>query len=130
MYIKQGERKLKHKIIWFLADIKEFTERQLYIFEYFVKINGKYTTKIITILVEKNMLSGEVYSQKSKGQEALKILEREKIRLLYTSDDIKIKKGKPYGWVYGDNREIHNKKGEVVEIRRYRCDYYGQKERC
>lgn len=130
MYIKQGERKLKHKIIWFLADIKEFTERQLYIFEHFVKINGKYTTKIITILVEKNMLSGEVYSQKSKGQEALKILEREKIRLLYTSDDIKIKKGKPYGWVYGDNREIHNKKGEVVEIRRYRCDYYGQKERC
>lgn len=130
MYIKQGERKLKHKIIWFLADINGFTERQLYIFEYFVLKNGDYTAKTITVLVEKNIISGEVYSQKSKGQEALKILEREKMRLLYTSDDIKIKKGKPYGWVYGDNREIHNRKGEVVEIRRYRCDYHGQKERC
>ncbi len=130
MYIRQGEKKLKHKIVWFLADIKGFTERQLYIFEHYSFKKGRLTTKAITVLVEKDMISGKVYSQKSTGQEALKILEREKIRLLYTSEDIKIKKGKPYGWVYGDNREIHNKKGEVIEIRRYRCDYYGQKERC
>lgn len=130
VYIQQGERKIKHKIIWFLADIKDFTERKLYIFEYFVYQNKQFIPKITTILSEKNLLSGNVFTQRNKGDKALKIIDREKSRLLYTSDDIKITKGKPYGWTYGDNREIRNNKGEIVEIRQYRHDFYGQKELC
>ena len=38
------------------------------------------------------------------------------------------RKGKPYGWTYGSNKEIHNNKGEVISIRRRRCDYYGNSE--
>lgn len=120
MFIISGSRKIKHKVVWFLADIKDFTERKLYIFEDIIKQH--------TVLEEKNIITGEIFSQKNSGKKAEEIIERERIRLLYTSDDIRIKKGKPFGWTFGDNREIHNKKGEVVAIRRYRCDYYGQKE--
>lgn len=49
-------------------------------------------------------------------------------RKLFTSDDIKIRKGKPYGWTYGENVEIHDKQGNVVQVKQKRCDYFGQKE--
>ena len=130
VYIWHGERKIKHKIIWFLSDIKDFTERKLYIFEYFTYQNKQLVKKTIALLSEKNILSGRVFTQKEKGKNALKIIEKEKARLLYTSDDIKITKGKPHGWTYGENREIHNAKGEIIEIRQYRCDFHGQKELC
>lgn len=122
MFIKAGTRKIKHKIVWFLADINGFTERKLFIFEDICSF------KVFTVLEEKSIESGRVFSQKDSGKKADKIIEREQIRLLYTSEDIRIKKGKPYGWTYGDNREIHNRNGEVIAIRRYRRDYYGQKE--
>ena len=122
MFIKAGTRKIKHKIVWILADINGFTERKLFIFEDICSF------KVFTVLEEKSIESGKVFSQKDSGKKAEKIIDREKIRLLYTSDDIRIKKGKPYGWTYGDNREIHNRNGEVIAIRQYRRDYYGQKE--
>lgn len=34
----------------------------------------------------------------------------------------------PYGLCYGDNKEIHNSKGEIIEIRQSRCDFYGNKQ--
>ena len=122
MFIKSGSRKIKHNVVWFLADINGFTERKLFIFEDVCSL------KTITVLEEKSIESGRVFSQKDSGKKADKIIERERIRLLYTSEDIRIKKGKPYGWTYGDNREIHNRNGEVIAIRQYRRDYYGQKE--
>ncbi|MBQ4113769.1 hypothetical protein IJD34_00020 [bacterium] len=123
MFLTHGTKKIKHKTIWFLADLNNFTERKLYIFEF---IDQK--VKIITVLVEKDKLTGEVFSQRNKGQKANDIIERERIRILFTSDDIKVQKGKPYGWIYGENKEIHNRKGQVVAIKVKACDFYGQKE--
>ena len=123
MFLIHGTKKIKHKTIWFLADLNNFTERKLYIFEF---IDQK--VKIITVLVEKDKLTGEVFSQRNKGQKANDIIERERIRILFTSDDIKVQKGKPYGWIYGENKEIHNRKGQVVAIKVKACDFYGQKE--
>jgi len=120
MFITNGSRKLKHKIVWFLADINGFTERKLFIFEDIFKQ--------FTVLEEKSIDTDKIFSQKNSGKKALDIIERERSRLLYTSEDIRIKKGKPYGWTYGENREIHNNKGEVVKIKQLRCDYFGQKE--
>lgn len=124
MFITYGTTKIKHKVVWFLADINTFTERKLFIFE--IYCNKK--TKYVTVLTEKDKLTGEIYSQKSSGKNAEKIIDHEQLRKLYTSEDIKIKKGKPYGWTYGENIEIHNKNGEVVSIKQKRCDYFGQKE--
>ena len=28
-----------------------------------------------------------------------------------------------FGYVYGENKEIRNKKNEVTQIRQYRCDF-------
>jgi glucose-6-phosphate 1-dehydrogenase len=123
MYLIQGTRKIQHKIIWFLADMNDFTERKLYIFETYGK-----NPKIITVLEEKNNITNQIFSQKDSGRKAKDIIERESLRKLYTSDDIKIIKGKPFGWCYGENKEIHNKKGEVIAIKQTRCDFYGQKE--
>ena len=123
MLLTQGTRKIKHKTIWFLAELNNFTERKLYIFEYIDK-----KVKTITVLIEKDKLTGEVFTQRNKGQKAYNIIEQEKIRILFTSDDIKVQKGKPYGWTYGENKEIHNKKGQVIAIKQKACDYYGQKE--
>ena len=122
MFLTHGTKKIKHKTIWFLADLNNFTERKLYIFEF---IDQK--VKIITVLVEKDKLTGEVFSQRNKGQKANDIIERERIRILFTSDDIKVQKGKPYGWIYGENKEIHNRKGQVIAIKVKACDFYGQK---
>lgn len=123
MLLTQGTRKIKHKTIWFLAELNNFTERKLYIFEYIDK-----KVKTITVLIEKDKLTGEVFTQRNKGQKAYNIIEQEKIRILFTSDDIKVQKGKPYGWTYGENKEIHNRKGQVIAIKQKACDYYGQKE--
>ena len=91
----------------------------------------KFTVKkqrLLRFCKKKNNITNEVYSQKNSGKNALEIIERERIRKLYTSDDIRIQKGKPYGWTYGENKEIHNRKGEVIAIKQNRCDYFGQKE--
>lgn len=124
MFITHGTTKIKHKVIWFLAEIDGFTERKLYIFEIYCKKKTKY----VTVLVEKNKLTNEVFSQKNSGNNAEKIIAREQLRKLFTSDDIKIQKGNPYGWTYGENVEIHDRKGNVVQIKQKRCDYFGQKE--
>ena len=123
MFITYGTKKIKHKTIWFLADINDFTERKLYIFEVFSKKN-----KNIVVLIEQNKLTGEIFSQKASGNNADKIIARETVRRLYTSEDIKIQKGKPCGWVYGENTEIHNRQGKVIAIKQKRCDFFGQKE--
>lgn len=123
MFLTQGTRKIKHKTIWFLADLNNFTERKLYIFEYIDK-----NIKTITVLFEKDKLTGEVFSQRNKGQKSKNIMEQERIRILFTSDDIKVEKGKPFGWVYGENKEIHDRQGKVIAIKQKACDYYGQKE--
>lgn len=128
MFIQEGDRKIKHSNIWFLSDIKDFTERKMYIFEFACLKKGKSNIKTIVILFEKHSITGEIFQHKIKGINAIKVIEREKSRLLYTSNDIKIVKGKPYQWVYGINKEIRDKKGDIVKTKHYRCDFYGQKE--
>ena len=125
MIITQGEKRIKHKIIWFLSEIKDFVERRLYIFEYYTKENKK---KYITVLCEKNRYSQKEYQQKAMGADALNVIERESSRKIYTSDDVlKSKKGRPYGWTYPLNIPVF-KKGKAIKSKMLRCDDYGNKE--
>lgn len=104
-----------------MADIKDFIDRKIYLF------TNPVNQKTHIVLTETNFDNQKVFEQTFSGRKAEKVLEIENSRILYTSDDIIVQKGKPFGWVYGENKEIHKKNGEVV-IKVNSCDFYGQKE--
>lgn len=80
----------------------------------------------------------EVYNLDWKGEVSLKTYKREKAIKIYeklepsiTGDyygNIKYGTKANMGFCYGDNREIHDTKGNIVEIRRYAVDFNGTKE--
>lgn len=122
MFLVIGNRKIKHSEVWFLSDLDDFTNRK--IFKFINPVNNK----VHIILSETHIDTKKTYLQKSSGKYALKTLEREKVRLLYTSYDIVIEKAKPFGLCYGENKEIHDRNGKVIRTEISRCDFYGQKE--
>ena len=114
--------KIKASEIWFLADTKECDNRILYI--------GRCPRclKDLTLLIEQSKTQNKTFGKPKSGKQARKEIELCRFDKLYTYNDIKTKKGKPFGWVYGENTEIRNSKGEVTSIQQKRCDYFGQKE--
>ena len=109
--------------IWFLDDLALFRHRLL--------MFGKCPNckKDIALLIEERIEDGRVFQDKYIGYKKIeKLTAKIKHQILYSSNDAKIQKGKPFSWVYGENVEIHNKKGEVVAIKQKACDYFGQKE--
>ena len=114
--------KFKPIEVWFLADTKECTDRTLYI--------GfcPRCLKDFTCLIETDKIKNQTYYKIKQGNKAIKEVELCRADKLYTSQDVKVQKGTPSGWIYGENKEIHNRKGEVISIRQKACDFYGQKE--
>jgi hypothetical protein len=108
--------------IWFLESTKDFNERKLLL--------GKTKkNKTVISLIEKRIIDAKIFVDTQSGSRAEKIIRTEKNRILYTRQEaIMSRKGKPYGWTYGENKEIHNNKGEVIAIKQKRCDYYGNSE--
>ena len=106
---------------WYLDNLKDFCGRKLFLGRTAEGIKAVY-------LVEKRIFDDKYFFHFETGDSAEKIIENEKSRILYKKSDLAQGKKKPYGWTYGDNREIKNNKGNVFEIRQYRCDFYGQKE--
>ena len=108
--------------IWFLEDTRDFNERKLLL--------GRTSKgKTVVSLVEKRKTDLKVYIDTQAGLKAEKIIQNEKNRVIYTRQELIFsKKGKPYGWTYGDNREVRNKNGTIVEIRQYRSDNFGNSE--
>lgn len=108
--------------IWFLESTKDFNERKLLL--------GKTKkNKTVISLIEKRIIDARIFVDTQSGSRAEKIIRTEKTRILYTRQEaIMSRKGKPYGWTYGENKEIHNNKGEVIAIKQKRCDYYGNSE--
>lgn len=80
----------------------------------------------------------EIYKLDHDGRVSSKIIKKEKAKKIYKklqSEIIgdyfgRIKYGTKanMGFRYGDNREIHNHLGEVIEIRRYAVDFNGTRE--
>lgn len=108
--------------VWFLECTKDFDNRKLLL--------GKTKKgKIVVSLVETRKIDLKVYVDTQSGLKAEKIIQNENKRVLYTRQElIYSRKGKPFGWTYGDNREVRNKKGEVVAIKQYRSDNFGNSE--
>lgn len=108
--------------VWFLENIKDFEDRKLFL--------GKTKSGATIIsLIETRTIDGKKFIDTQFGKKALKIIENEKPRVQYTRLEVlSSKRGKPYGWTYGENIEVKNNKGEIISIRQKRCDYFGQKE--
>lgn len=108
--------------VWFLENTKDFCERKLLL--------GKTKKdKVVVSLIETRINDARVYVDTQTGDKAEKIIHKERSRILYTRlEMIFSRKGKPFGWTYGDNREVRNKKGEVIAIKQFRSDDYGNSE--
>ena len=112
--------------VWFLFDNAGFRNRRLLLGTCPV------CKKDVVSLIEERKQDGRIFVQQVSGMKAVDLIDNslEKREINYAEHDLKIKQGKgaPLGLCYGDNKEIHNNKGEVVGIRVNRCDFFGQKE--
>jgi len=109
--------KLKKGNVWLLKDIKDFTARKLYIGK--CRVCGEQSV----LLIEKRISDNEVFINFFSGIEAVKTIYREKKRKVAVCPHIEI--NGLYGWIYGQNVQIKNKKGIVVKIRQYAADFGG-----
>lgn len=105
--------------LWFLSDIKNFTDRKLYL--------GvcPHCFEDVAMLFEKRISDNKIFINELTGIEAVKTMYREKKRKLTVIPNIK--PHALYGWVYGVNTQIKNKKGEVTQIRQYASDFSNNK---
>lgn len=110
--------------VWFLYDNASDKNRRLLL--------GKCPNcnKDVVALVEERKRDSVVFRQVETGAKATKLIDDAILKqdVVYSANELKAKKGNPFGLCYGDNKEIHNNKGEVVKIRVNRCDFFGQKE--
>lgn len=95
-----------------LKDIKNFSDRLL-----LIGVCKNCNSRIVA-LVERRNSDKKVFIDSFVGAEALKVIKLEKKRIKN-----KTLKHKYNGFVYGKNKEIRNKKGDVTQIRQYASDY-------
>ena len=111
---------ISHSEIWVLKDIENFTERKLA-----YAVCPKCKDAVIT-LIEKRISDGKIFINANiKGINAVKTLYREKKRVLAQVPQVKM--SDLFGWIYGTNKEIRNKKGEITQIRQYSTDFSNKK---
>lgn len=103
--------------VWFLADIKGFTARKLFIG------TCKKCNEDIVVLIEKRIDDSKVFMNQFKGIEAIKTIYRERKRKVAAFPNIKT--NYLHGWVYGVNVEIKSKNKHT--IRQYATDFKGNK---
>lgn len=112
-------KKITDGDLWFLSDIKGFTARKIYV--------GvcKVCKEDVAVLIETRIEDKKTFINEFKGIEAVKTIYREKKRKVTVIPNIKA--NCLYGWVYGVNTQIKNKKGKVTQIRQYASDFKGNK---
>lgn len=95
-----------------LDEIENFTSRVL------LKSVCKSCNSKLVSLVETRKADNKVFIDSFFGSDVQKVIKRERKRIKN-----KIQAHKYNGFVYGKNKEIRNKKGEVTQIRQYASDY-------
>ena len=116
-------REFKEYDIWFLTNTKQFHNRKLYLGRCPVCL------KDIARLDEVRISDGKLFKDSAIGFKSVqKLCYKVRHQISITAQEISIKKGKPYGLCYGENKEIHNNKGKIITVRQKRCDFHGQKE--
>lgn len=95
-----------------LENITDFSERLL------VLGFCKTCRNRIAALIERRNSDNKIFVDSFWGDKAINVIKREKKRIKN-----KTLKHKYNGFVYGKNKEIRNKKGDVTQIRQYASDY-------
>lgn len=106
--------------VWFLQDIKGFTARKIFIG------NCPKCKNDVAVLFEKRIEDNKDFINSLTGIEAVKTIYREKKRKVAAFPNIQT--SSLYGWIYGVNVQIKNKKGQVVQVRQYACDFKTNKK--
>lgn len=114
--------KFKSHETWFLEDNEKFTRRKFYLGTCPICLKG------VARLVETRISDHKVFNEFIYGIKLERLIPRLIKEVNYTNEDMKKLSKSPFGFCYGENKEIHNSKGEVVEIRQSRCDFYGNKQ--
>ena len=109
----------KAQDIWFLLDLNNETKRKLYI------ANCPICQKEMALYscLDSN---GTPYEKYYYSNGAKKIKDKLKKDVTSTMLGFKDKYKMPSGFKYGENKEI-KKKGKIVEVRQYACDFWGNK---
>ena len=105
--------------IWFLLDSNEGRKRKIYI------ANCPICNKEIALYSHLTS-DGEYFEKYYYSGGAKRIKEKLKKDVTSTMLGFKTKYKSPYGFKYGENKEII-KKGKVVGVKQYACDFWGNK---
>ncbi len=115
-------RKFKPHESWFLIDNENFTERKLNLGTCPICYKG------LAELIETRITDNAIFRDVITGKRLEQLIPLLIKQVNYTSEDVKKYKNALFGLCYGENQEIKNSKGEVIEIRQKRCDFFGGKQ--
>ncbi len=104
-----------------LDDVKDFTKRKM-----FSSICNSCLTPVVTLSETRKFDNKVFVNENIIGKKALQILTNEQKRVL--SRIKSIPRADLYGWIYGINVQIKNRKGQVTQVRQYSSDFYGNKK--
>ena len=83
--------------------------------------------KQIVVFEQQRIVDNKLFSTIKSKKELKNLLDKEKNNILYKNSSITRKRN--LGWVFGINKEIKDKQGNITQIRQYACSFYGQKEK-
>lgn len=104
-----------------LDDVKDFTKRKM-----FSSICKSCLTPVVTLSETRKSDNKVFVNENIIGKKALQILTNEQKRVI--SRIKSIPRTDLYGWVYGVNVQIKNRKGQVTQVRQYASDFFGNKK--
>lgn len=116
LYCNKCKKIVKPYDVWFLFNVKDFYQRKLEI--------GKCPKckTDLTALCEIRKTDCKEFINRECGTYAAAQIDKCVPQLWYRQKDLKFKKGKPYGFVYGENRQTQK------ERKIFACDFFGNKE--
>ena len=79
-------------------------------------------------LIERRKVDDQLFTKYVKQRDVNKLREQYRNEIEYKSTDLLTPKGAPYGWRYGVNKELTNKKTGNTTYTQEACDFYGNKE--
>ena len=110
----------KAQDIWYLIDLEGMTKRKIFI------ANCPICNKEMALYEYFNEETKEFYQKYFYSGGARRIKEKFKKDVHSTMLNFKNKYKAPSGFKYGQNIEV-KKKGKIVEVRQYACDFYGNR---